>query len=184
MWDGPSQGQPRSPGPGGRYRRRQRGAEYVTAADAYLCRQAWAKSEMKRITLRQATREDWPAIQRLHREHQCAQGTNYELPGLFGPSIAIALVGVEASGTVRNCIYVETIAELRFVGCDPKATAFCRREIDGLSYVLKLQGFRWLECFVPRPLKTMIQKPLRRAGFACVDRELAHFAKDLRGKNE
>ena len=87
-------------------------------------------------------------------------------------------------GAIRNCIYVETIAELRFVGCDPKATAFGRREIEGLSYVLKLQGFRWLECFVPRQLKKMIQKPLRRAGFACVDRELAHFAKDLRGKNE
>ncbi len=146
---------------------------------------------MKRITLRQATQQDWPVIQRLHREHQAAQGTNYELPNLFGPAIAIALVGVEdpgaagtGGGTIRNCIYVETIAELRFVGCDPKATAFGRREIDGLAYVLKLQGFRWLECFVPRPLKKMIQKPLRRAGFACVDRELAHFAKDLRGKYE
>jgi hypothetical protein len=28
----------------------------------------------------------------------------------------------------------------------------------------------------------MIQKPLERAGFNCVDHELAHFAKDLRGK--
>jgi hypothetical protein len=137
---------------------------------------------MRRIVLRQATREDWPAIQQLHQEHQAAQGTNYELPWLFGPAIAIALVGVEASGMIRNCIYVETIAELRFVGCDPRATAFCRREIEGLSYVLKFQGFRWLECFVPRQLKKMIQKPLQRAGFACVDRELAHFAKDLRGK--
>jgi hypothetical protein len=143
---------------------------------------------MRRITLRQATQQDWPAIQQLHREHQAAQGTNYELPNLFGPAIAIALVGEEdpgahgtGSGAIRNCIYVETIAELRFVGCDPKATAFGRREIEGLSYVLKLQGFRWLECFVPRPLKKMIQKPLRRAGFDCVDRELAHFAKDLRG---
>ena len=144
---------------------------------------------MRRITLRQATEQDWPAIQQLHREHQAAQGTDYELPNLFGPAIAIALVGVEDPGThgtgegaIRNCIYVETIAELRFVGCDPKATAFGRREIEGLTYVLKLQGFRWLECFVPRQLKKMIQKPLRRAGFACVDRELAHFAKDLRGK--
>jgi hypothetical protein len=139
---------------------------------------------MRHITLRQATAEDWPAIQRLHREHQAAQATNYELPNLFGPAIAIALVGEEAGGAIRNCIYVETIAELRFVGCDPKATAFGRREIEGLSYVLRLQGFRWLECFVPRPLKKMIQKPLRRAGFDCVDRELAHFAKDLRGKND
>ncbi len=57
---------------------------------------------MRRITLRQATREDWPAIQQLHREHQAAQGTNYELPDLFGPAIAIALVGVEESGTITE----------------------------------------------------------------------------------
>jgi hypothetical protein len=137
---------------------------------------------MKRVMLRQATREDWPAIQQLHREHQTKQGTNYELPWLFGPAIAVALVGVEESGIIRNCVYIERVAELRFVGCDAQATAFCRREVDGLSYLLKLQGFRWLECFVPRPLKRMIQKPLLRAGFVCVDRELAHFAKDLRGE--
>ncbi len=69
---------------------------------------------MKRITLRQATGEDWPQIQRLHQEHQAAQGTDYELPWLFGSAIAIALVGVDESGTIRNCIYVEKIAELRF----------------------------------------------------------------------
>ena len=136
---------------------------------------------MKLIHLRLATVEDWPVIQRLHREHQALQGTNYELPWLFGPSIAVALVGVTEDGVVRNCIYVERVAELRFVGCDPRATAFGRREIAGLTYVLKLQGFRWLECFVPRPLQRMIEKPLRKAGFACVDRELAHYTKDLRG---
>ena len=135
---------------------------------------------MRRITLRQAAPQDWPLIQQLHREHQAAQGTNYELPNLFGPSIAIALVGVEEGGAVRNCIYVETIAELRFVGCDPKATAFGRREVAGLSYVLKLQGFRCLDCFVPRKLKAMIRKPLERAGFQCIDTELSLFTKDLR----
>jgi len=136
---------------------------------------------VKRIILRQATAQDWPAIQQLHREHQAAQETDYELPYLFGPAIAVALAGVDEDGAIRNCIYVERIAELRFVGCDPRATAFGRREIAGLTYVLKLQGFRWLECFVPRPLQRMIEKPLRKAGFACVDRELAHYTKDLRG---
>jgi hypothetical protein len=137
---------------------------------------------MRRVILRQATREDWPAIQQLHREHQSAQGTNYELPWLFGPAIAVALVGVEESGVIRNCVYIERVAELRFVGRDARATAFCRREIEGVTYLLRLQGFRWLECFVPRRLKKMIEKPLLRAGFSCVDRELAHFTKDLRGK--
>jgi hypothetical protein len=136
---------------------------------------------MRRITLRPATPEDWPAIQQLHQEHQAAQGTTYELPWLFGPAIAVVLAGVDERGVIRNCVYVEQIAELRFVGCDARATAFSRREITGLTYLLKLLGFRWLECFVPRPLKKMIQKPLLRAGFSCVDRELAHFAKDLRG---
>jgi hypothetical protein len=137
---------------------------------------------MKRMTLRQATQDDWPRIVELHREHQAAQGTAYELPWLFGPSIALALVGVDEEGALRNCIYAEAVAELRFVGCDPKATACSRREIDGFVYVLTRMGFRWLECFVPRPLKNMIQKPLQRAGFTCVDRELAHFTRDLRGK--
>jgi hypothetical protein len=139
---------------------------------------------MQPITLREAVPEDWPAILKLHLEHQAAQGSNYELPYLFNPQIAIALVGVDTMGTIRNCVYVEAIAEMRFVGCDAKATAFSRREIEGLAYVLKLRGFRWLECFVPRKLKRMIQKPLRKAGFECVDRELAHFAKDLRGTDE
>jgi hypothetical protein len=139
---------------------------------------------MRPITLREAVPEDWPAIVKLHMEHQAAQGTNYELPYLFSPQIAIALVGVDEAGTIHNCVYIETIAEMRFVGCSAKATAFSRREIEGVAYVLRLRGFRWLECFVPRKLKRMIQKPLRRAGFDCVDRELAHFAKDLRGPHE
>jgi hypothetical protein len=135
---------------------------------------------MKRISLRAAIPEDWPRIQQLHREHQAAQGSDYELPWLFGPAIAVALVGVDEEGAIRNCIYVERVAELRFVGCDPKATAFGRREIAGLSYVLKLQGFRCLDCFVPRKLKAMIRKPLERAGFRCTDTELSLFTKDLR----
>jgi hypothetical protein len=140
---------------------------------------------VRRITLRQATPNDWPAILELHRAQQAAQSTNYELPNLFGPAIAIALVGVEENGAgnevIRTCLYVERIAELRFVGGDATATAFSRRQIAGLSSVLRLQGYRWLECFVPRPFKKLIGKPLQQAGFHCVDDELAHFAKDLRG---
>src|ERR1700677_2196157 len=124
MRSGSPQRQFGQPGPGGRRSSNKRGPEYVAASDAELCRQARTHREMRRITLRQATQQDWPAIQRLHREHQTAQGTNYELPNLFGPAIAIALVGVEEGGAIRNCIYVERIAELRFVGCNAKATAF------------------------------------------------------------
>lgn len=137
---------------------------------------------MTRVTLREAIPEDWPAIVSLHVAHQAAQGTNYELPYLFGPQIAITLVGVDEAGKVHNCIYVESVAEMRFVGCNAKATAFSRREINGLAYVLKLKGFRWLECYVPRKLKALISKPLVKTGFTCADRELSHFTKDLRDK--
>lgn len=136
---------------------------------------------MKPVKLRFAEPADWPAIQALHIEHQRRQGTNYELPYLFAPYIAVALVGIDDQGTIRNCIYVEKTAELRFVGCDAKATALSWREAHGLGYVLKAMGFRWLECFVPRKMKAMIEKPLHKAGFECVDDDLAHFSKDLRG---
>ena len=90
--------------------------------------------------------------------------------------------GIGKSTTTQNTVagLAEMGKKIMVVGCDPKATAFCGRDVEGLSYAIKLLGFRWLECFVPRQLKKMIQKPLRRAGFACVDRELAHFTKDLR----
>lgn len=135
---------------------------------------------MKRITYRNATPEDWPAIQKFHVEQSEAQGTNFELPFLFTKQFPVVLVGEDEDGNLRNCFYCEAVAELRFVGCDPRATAFSQREADGLCYVLKLMGFRWLETFVPRKLAKMIGKPLRRAGFDCVDEELAHFTRDLR----
>lgn len=136
---------------------------------------------MKRILYRDAVKDDWPAIVQLHREQQEKQGTDFELPWLWGKTIALALVGAEDSGKIRNCIYVESVAELRFVGCDPRATAFGRREADGIAYVLKLLGFRYWECFVPRQLKKAISKPLLRAGFEDKEPELAYFSRDLRG---
>jgi hypothetical protein len=135
---------------------------------------------MTRITLRHATPEDWPSIVRLHREHQAAQGTDYELPDLFGPAIALALAAVDESGEIRACIYAEAIAEMCFVGCDPKITAVCRREIEGFAYALRRSGFRFIKCFVPRKLKEAIGRPLARAGFFCADGELSHFVRDLR----
>jgi len=60
-------------------------AEYVAATDAEtMPANTGLTREMKSIALRQATRDDWPRILELHREHQAAQGTNYELPWLFG----------------------------------------------------------------------------------------------------
>lgn len=136
---------------------------------------------MKPILLRNATREDWPVIVDLHRRQQEAQGTSYELPHLFAtPSITVVLVGEDETGKIHNCIYVECTAEMRFVGCNAKATAFSRREIDGLVYLLKLKGFRFLETYIPRKLKKLIHKPLSKAGFECVDKELAHYVRDLR----
>lgn len=144
---------------------------------------------MKKIVLRDATAEDYPIIQQIHAEHQAAQGTSYELPILFdgkgnrNPMIPVCLVCVDENDHIYQCVYVESVAEMRFVGChNPKATAFSRREIDGLSYVLRLMGFRFIECYVPRKLKNAIGKPLKRAGFKDKDKELSYWSRDLRKK--
>lgn len=137
---------------------------------------------MNRITYRDATPEDWEDIKSFHVEQQRLQKTNYELPWLWGKNFPVVLVGIDEDGKLRNCFYTELVPELRFVGCDPRATAFSQREADGLCYVLKLMGFRYLECFVPRKLKKAISKPLKRARFKDKDKELSYFSRDLREK--
>ena len=134
-----------------------------------------------KLVFRQATLDDLPAIEALHREQQDAQSTGYELPDLRGRQIIITIVGCDAEGVIRQCFYCEAVAELRFVGCDPRATALSQREADQLCYVLRQHGFRWLECFVPQKLKAMIRKPLLRARFKDKSKELAYFSRDLRG---
>jgi hypothetical protein len=138
---------------------------------------------VKEISLRNATREDWPAIEALHAAQQEKQGTNYELPYLFGQQmIPVVLVGTDETGKIHNCVYVEAVAEMRTIGCSSKATAFSQRAAEGLFFLLRGMGFRYCECFVPQKLKRYISKPLKRAGFADMAAELAYFSKDLREK--
>ena len=150
---------------------------------------------MRPVNLFLAEPADWKRAQELHAEQCATWGTDYELPYLWGPNIIVALKAVDSDGLIRTIIYVERTAEMRFVGCDPKGTAYSRREIDGLSYIVKQQGIKWLECFVPRiPLRRhwwefwkrknlvgMISKPLIKAGFKATEETLAHFTRDLRG---
>lgn len=137
---------------------------------------------MKRLNFRDATPADWPAIEAIHKRQQEEQGTNYEPPPFRGRTIPVALVGESDSGEIVGCLYVETVCELRFCATDPRFTAQARREVHGLAYILKLYGFRYLECFVPRKLKRYIERPLRSAGFESKDRELSYFSKDLRDR--
>ena len=58
----------------------QRGPEYVTATDACLRRQARAHGEDEAHHPAPGHPRRLAGIQQLHREHQAAQGTNYELP--------------------------------------------------------------------------------------------------------
>jgi hypothetical protein len=133
-----------------------------------------------KLSFRNATRDDWEAIQQLHRDQQAAQETDYELPWLFSHPIKGVIVGCDAAGVIRQCFYGEAVIEMRFVGCDPRMTAQSQRQARGFAFIFMQQGYRWMECFVPRPLMRMIGKPLRRAGFECVDEELAHFTMDMR----
>jgi hypothetical protein len=135
---------------------------------------------VKRILYRDAVKEDWGTIKAFHVEQQRLQNTDYELPDLFDGPFPIVRVGVDEDGVIRNCFYVEAVAELRLVGVDAAATAFSQREADALSNALKIMGCRYLECFVPQQLKGAISKPLLRAGFEDKEPELAYFSRDLR----
>lgn len=146
---------------------------------------------MKKITLRPARPSDLPLIQMFHMEQNERDGTSYPLPNFFDKTgagtqqVPVALVGVrEGSEDAVQAIWVERRAEMMFAGCDPKATAFARREIDALAAVLKWLGYSGLHCEVPVALERAISKPLGAAGFKSNNRELAHFFKDLRGEGK
>jgi hypothetical protein len=129
---------------------------------------------MRKIELRNARAEDWPAIQKLHEEQNAKWGMQYE-PPRPGPHIAVALVGEDRKGNVVQAVIVERVAEMCLYGFDPKATANSRRDIHGLRYLLDMQGYRWMHCFVPSFLREAIAKPLRKAGFIDRTDELATF---------
>lgn len=129
---------------------------------------------MRKIELRNARPEDWPAIERLHHEQNAKWGIQYEAPRP-GPHIAVALVGEDRSGKIVQAVIVERVAEMCLYGFSPMATANSRRDIRGLRYLLEMQGYRWLHCLVPSFLREAISKPLRKAGFLDRSNELATF---------
>lgn len=144
---------------------------------------------MNKIILRPALPAHMSHIRRFHREQNERDGTSYPLPlffdknGLLTQQVPVALVGVdEGSDVPVQAIWVERRAELMFAGCDPKATAFARRDIDGLAAVLTWLGYHGIHCDVPIDLAEAIGKPLDKAGFSQNDDRLSHFYRDLKEK--
>jgi len=129
---------------------------------------------------------DVPAIAERYREQNERDGTNYPLPEIFTPAgklapmVALALVIEDEDGVVQQGIVFEKAVEMMMFGCDPKATAFYRREIAGSFYLLRQQGYEVVHCFVPKQVVLRAERPLERVGFARDDFRLAHFCKDLR----
>lgn len=143
---------------------------------------------MKRITLRPARISDLDDIRQWHQHQNVRDNTSYPLPRLFNSDgtpthrVPVALVG-ERDGEAVQALYCERMAELQFAGCDPKATAFARRDIDALATVLKWQGYGSLYCVVPVALAKAISKPLQAAGFESLDQKFVTFHKDLEAPN-
>ena len=143
---------------------------------------------MKRIVLRNAIPADIGIIEKMNRMQNQRDGTSYPVPAMFNSdgslrqSIPVALIG-HVDGMTRNALYVQRTGELMFAGCDPKATAFARRDIDALATLLTWQGYGDLYCHVPEDRVKSIRKPLEAAGFGDLrDRKvpLVTFYKDLR----
>lgn len=147
---------------------------------------------MKRIILRNAVPADMAIIQKMHDAQTRRDGMSYPLPPFFNSdgslrtSIPAALIGHQ-DGMTRNALYVQRTGEMMFAGCDAKATAFARRDIDALATLLTWQGYGDLYCHVPEKLVKSIRKPLEAAGFSDLrHREipLVTFYKDLRVTGE
>lgn len=139
---------------------------------------------MKPVTLRPARPEDMPRIIEWHREQNERDGTRYPLTRLFGPdgtlmrNVPVALIA-EQEKEPQAAIYVELVPELMFAGCNPKATAFARRDIDAMMSVLRWQGYEGLNCRVPRSRAISVAKPLIAAGFHSTENSLVNFFREL-----
>jgi hypothetical protein len=119
-----------------------------------------------------------------HREQNERDGTNYPLPDLFDElgnlarGIALALVVVEDDKVLQGIYFEAKTVEMCFAGCDPRATAVARREIDATAYLLRQAGYELISCLVPKQVAQQIEKPLTKAGFERTDK-LEHFLKDI-----
>lgn len=141
---------------------------------------------MKPIVLRTAFPIHLPFIERFHSEQNERDGTSYSLPLFFDKNghsteqVPVSLVGVpEGEKDPVQAIWIERRAELMFAGCDAKATAFARRDIDGLVRVLQWLRYSGLHCDVPTQWADTIAKPLGKAGFRPMNATLAHFYREV-----
>lgn len=122
----------------------------------------------------------------LHREQNERDGTHYPLPRMFGergsfdPDIALALA-VDRGKELAQGIYFQSVAEMCFAGCDPRATAYARHEINAVRYTLRGMGFKGVRCLVPQIRAAQLEQPLLETGFRRTDPEFASFFFDLEG---
>lgn len=128
---------------------------------------------------------DLDAIEKLHKEQNERDGTNYPLPtlfhrsGRFASGIAQALV-VEHKNEVRQAIYFERAGvEMCFAGCDPKATAAIRHEQDAVLYTLRGLGYEWIRTMIPLNVVDLLERPLKASGFRRDDGKLASFFREI-----
>ena len=141
-------------------------------------------------TVREARPSDVPQIEQRHREQNERDGTNYPLTPIFDecgrymPNVELALVIVDGDTVCQAAIFEKQV-EMMLAGCDPKATAQLRREIDGAFYLLRKKGYTSTHTLIPKALlgekgnPGPIEKALVSVGFESIDDRLAHFYKDL-----
>lgn len=124
-----------------------------------------------KFTMRHLMPSDVPLLLPLHDAQNLRDGTDYPLPRFFDhegkldPHIALALT-VDREGVPQQGVFFESgIVEMCLVGCDPRATAYSRREIEGARYCLRNMKYRGIRCLVPTSRADQIQAPLEAAGF-------------------
>lgn len=140
---------------------------------------------MSRYSMRLMQPKDMTRLIQLQAEQNRRDGTIYPLPRMFQPSglwdtnIAYALT-VEKAGEVVQGIYFQSkIAEMCFAGCDPRATAFARQQIEPVGFALRMLGYEAIRCLVPNVRAEQLTKPLLSTGFRRSDERFRSFFLEL-----
>jgi hypothetical protein len=142
---------------------------------------------VKLYNLRNLEPRDMAQLIELNEIQNSRDGTHYPLPRMFGergnfdPDIALALAVDRGKQLAQGVYFQSRIVEMCFAGCDPRATAYVRREATAVRFTLRGMGYKGVRCLIPHLRVPQLEPALFAAGFVRTDARFASFYFDLEG---
>lgn len=131
---------------------------------------------------------DVPILLPFHVEQNERDGTKYPLPRMFDPAgqldrnVALALSMTKDDKPIQGVYFGCSTVEMCFVGCNPRATLYSAREIEGVRYALRAMKYEAINCKIPLSMVDVLQAPMEEAGFKRTDDQFATFYQELEGE--